>query len=146
MTKNVLHSTIGIILLVTQVITAQTPQSMHLSVEGLRNTEGQLIVFLFNDADSFPTKRDKAFRMKTVPSTSARINVSFDNVPPGTYGAAVYHDENSNGKMDRHWYGPPKEGYGASNDATGTFGPPSFSDAQFKFQRSQDTIKVIIHY
>lgn len=141
----IITRTLGILLL-SQHLSSQSPQTMHLSVEGVKKSEGQLMVFLYSDPDAFPTKREKAFRTKNVPASAAPMIVSFDNIPPGTYGAAVYHDENSNGKMDRHWYGPPKEGYGASNDATGTFGPPAFTDAQFKFLRSQDTIKIIIHY
>lgn len=133
-------------LMVSQGLFAQTPHTMHLSIEGVKKSEGQLMVFLYNDPDAFPTKRERAFMTKIVPAAAGAMIISFDNVPPGTYGAAVYHDENSNGKMDRHWYGPPKEGSGASNDATGTFGPPTFTDAQFKFQRSQDTVKIIIHY
>ena len=134
------------ILLFLQIMAAQTQQSMHLSIAGVKNSEGQLMVFLYTDPDAYPTKRDKAFKTKNVPAVAGSLTVTFDSIPSGTYGVAVYHDENSNGKMDRHWYGPPKEGYGASNDATGTFGPPSFNDAQFKFLRSQDTVKIIIHY
>jgi uncharacterized protein (DUF2141 family) len=32
--------------------------------------------------------------------------------------------------MDTNFVGLPKEGYGASNDAKGTFGPPKFKDAK----------------
>jgi uncharacterized protein (DUF2141 family) len=137
------------VVIASMIVTAATQlfaQSLNVSVHGLRENIGQLMVFVYDNADAFPTKRDKAFRLKKIPVTASPMAISFDNVPPGTYGIAVYHDENNNDKMDRHWYGPPKEGYGASNDAQGTFGPPSFDDAKFKFQRSQDTIKIIIHY
>jgi uncharacterized protein (DUF2141 family) len=29
----------------------------------------------------------------------------FDNLPAGVYAVAVYHDENSNGKLDRGMFG-----------------------------------------
>ena len=120
--------------------------SMIVKVDGLRENSGNLMVFVYDNADAFPTKRDKAFRLKKVPVTSSSMTVSFGDIPSGTYGIAVYHDENTNDKMDRHWYGMPKEGYGASNDAKGSFGPPKFDDSKFDFQRSQDTIKITIHY
>lgn len=104
------------------------------------------MVFVYNTADDFPTKRDKAFRSKKVPVSGPSMLVTFDDVPAGTYGVAVYHDENMNDKMDRSWYGMPKEGYGASNDAKGSFGPPKFDDAKFEFTNGQTTIKIIIHY
>ncbi|NUN69277.1 MAG: DUF2141 domain-containing protein [Bacteroidetes bacterium] len=125
---------------------AQGKQSMTISINGLREAKGQVMVFVYNNADDFPTKRDKAFRAKKVPVTGAAIEVTFDDVPDGTYGVAVYHDENMNDKMDRSWYGMPKEGYGASNDAKGSFGPPSFDDAKFTFPAATKSIPIIIHY
>ena len=119
---------------------------MVVSVAGFRSTEGQIMAFLFSNADDFPTKRDKAFRARKTAVTGTTTVFVFDDVPAGTYGVAVYHDENSNGKMDRHWYGTPMEGYGASNDATGSFGPPKFADAKFKFHSSRDTVHIQLHY
>ena len=56
------------------------------------------------------------------------------HLPPGTYALALIHDENGNGKVDTNWIGMPKEGVGASNNATGTLGPPSWRDAKFELQ------------
>lgn len=131
-------------LLLTGTGAAQTPMTVR--IDGLRNTDGQVMAFLFDNADDFPTKRDRAFRSAKTKVSGASMTVRFDDVPAGTYGVAVYHDENANDKMDRSWYGMPKEGYGASNDATGTFGPPKFKDAQFPFRNAQDTVRITIHY
>ena len=38
---------------------------------------------------------------------------------------------NYNNEMDKNLLGVPKEQYGFSNDAKGSFGPPSFKDASF---------------
>ena len=135
---------LGFMLSVFSFAFAQSSMTIH--VEGLREAKGQLMIFVYNNAEDFPTKRDRAVFSKSVPVTSASMEISFDSVTVGTYGVAVYHDENMNGKMDRHWYGPPKEGYGASNDATGTLGPPQFDDAKFEVNETQTTIKIIIHY
>ncbi len=135
---------LGFMLAVFSFAFAQSPMTIH--VEGLREAKGQLMIFVYNNAEDFPTKRDRAVFSKSVPVTGASMEISFDSVAVGTYGVAVYHDENMNGKMDRHWYGPPKEGYGASNDATGTVGPPSFDDAKFEFNESKKRVKIIIHY
>lgn len=135
---------LGFMLALFSFVHAQS--SMVVSIEGLREAKGQLMVFVYNNAEDFPTKRDRAVFSKSVPVTGASMEISFDSVAVGIYGVAVYHDENMNGKMDRHWYGPPKEGYGASNDATGTLGPPSFDDAKFEFNESKKKVKIIIHY
>ena len=39
-----------------------------------------------------------------------------------------------NGKLDTNWLGIPKEGYGFSNDAKGSFGAPPFSAAGFQYE------------
>jgi len=57
----------------------------------------------------------------------------FRGISPGTYGLSAFHDENNNGKLDTNFLGMPVEDYCASNNARGTFGPPSFGDAKFQY-------------
>jgi uncharacterized protein (DUF2141 family) len=64
----------------------------------------------------------------TMPSTTLVVA----GLPPGTYAAQVFHDENENHKVDRGLIGIPKEGIGFSNDAPIRTGPPSFQEAEFK--------------
>ena len=52
-------------------------------------------------------------------------------LPNGTYAIGIFVDANYNNEMDRNLFGIPKEQYGFSNDAKGSFGPPSFKDASF---------------
>ena len=58
------------------------------------------------------------------------ITYTFE-LPKGTYAIGIFVDANYNNKMDRNFFGVPKEQYGFSNDAKGNFGPPSFKDASF---------------
>jgi uncharacterized protein (DUF2141 family) len=55
--------------------------------------------------------------------------VVFNDLPPGEYAAAVFHDENSSGAFDTNFLGLPEEGYGFSNGTRAGFGPPSFDEA-----------------
>lgn len=57
-----------------------------------------------------------------------RLTLTFDGLEPGEYAVMLYHDENGNGEMDRNLFGLPQEGYGFSNAAKGSFGPPKFRD------------------
>lgn len=66
-------------------------------------------------------------RMVPVRSTSAQTTFQRLNVGE-KYIVAVFQDLNGNEKMDHHFYGPPKEPYGFSNDARGTMGPPDLED------------------
>ena len=61
------------------------------------------------------------------------VEYAFLPASPGVYAVGMLHDENNNGKMDTDMLGIPKEGYGASNDARGSFGPPSVNDARFSY-------------
>jgi uncharacterized protein (DUF2141 family) len=59
---------------------------------------------------------------------------------------SVFHDENSNGKIDRNFMGIPKEGVGASNDAEGRFGPPKFDDARFTYRGGLNVLTIHVRY
>jgi uncharacterized protein (DUF2141 family) len=80
----------------------------------------------------------KGWLKKPVRSAVAKISgrealCSFARVPKGVYGISAFHDENSNGKLDTNLLGIPSEDYCASRNARGSFGPPSFEDAKFKY-------------
>lgn len=99
-------------------------------VKGVQNTKGNILVSVFNDAEAFPKDENRAaYKIKAVPMMDETI-ITIYNVPPGDYAVAVMHDENANGKMDKKGLGFPKEPFGFSNDAMGTFGPPKFKKAK----------------
>jgi uncharacterized protein (DUF2141 family) len=77
---------------------------------------------------------------------NAKAECNFTDIAAGDYAVSVFHDENSNGKLDRNFIGMPKEGVGASNDAKGHFGPPKFNDAQFTYSGGQKTLTIHIQY
>ena len=63
-----------------------------------------------------------------IAATPGKFSHDF-NRPTGTYAIGVFHDVNGNNSLDTNFLGIPKEQYGFGNDATGSFGPPSFNDA-----------------
>ena len=98
----------------------------------LRGGRGACYLALFASADGFPRQASQAVRTLRLPVSGATANFSFENLPPGSYALAVYHDENSNGKLDNNFLGLPTERYGFSNNARSMmFSPPSFGAAQF---------------
>ena len=62
----------------------------------------------------------------SAPAQAGETVVLIEGVPPGTWAVLAYQDENGNKELDRNVIGIPKENYGFSRDAKGTFGPPSF--------------------
>jgi uncharacterized protein (DUF2141 family) len=139
------HLTIlsGIIFLFTLTSQKVGSGNVHVEIKDLKNDKGSIKLTLFNSLDGFPQDAQKAFRTASVTIKDRKAIVDFENLPYGDYAIALLHDENNNNKMDFHFYGMPKEGYGASNDAKGMFGPPKFDDAKFKLEGPDKTI--VIH-
>lgn len=106
-------------------------KGVRLEVSALRDAKGQVGCLLFASADGFPSDHAKAFGEKRVVIQGSRATCVFAEVPPGTYAAIVWHDENLNGKMDKNFVGMPQEGYGASNDVRPSFSAPGFKESSF---------------
>lgn len=98
-------------------------------VTGVRDTAGTIMVALFPDQETF---LKKPLTGKMTKAVQGQVHLTFDNVAPGEYAASIIHDANDNRKLDSNFIGIPKEGFGFSNDAMGTFGPPTFEKAKFK--------------
>jgi uncharacterized protein (DUF2141 family) len=125
----------------------QPPQDqIHVEIAGLRNDKGQAVCSLFSSAGDFPKKMEKAVAHSTSVITNRHAACEFSGVAPGTYAISVFHDENSNGKLDTNIMGIPREGVGASNDAKGHFGPPKFDASAFRFAGGRLELKISIHY
>lgn len=106
-------------------------QNIEIILSGIRNSDGHILVSLFNQTQGWPDKPDKAFRKLRIPAKAGNMKLSLDALPPGKYAFAIIHDENDNLELDTGLFGVPKEGFCFSNDAMGTFGPPSFEDSCF---------------
>ncbi|HUN64895.1 MAG TPA: DUF2141 domain-containing protein [Bacteroidota bacterium] len=116
-------------------------------VAGLRNSNGQIIFSLYNRKDGFPGDSSKTFRYATSGIISDSCMVTFENLPFGQYALFCFHDENSDKKFDRTWYGKPTEGVAFSNNVHGSIlGSPSFEDAKFDFRSREDSLKLTISY
>jgi len=109
---------------------------------GFRSHRGKVLVALFSSAAGFPDAPAKAVRRAEVTIRGRRTSALFRGLPPGTYAVAVLHDEDGNHKMRMGVFGP-KEGYGASRDARGRFGPPRFDDARMTLRAGQ-TLRIRI--
>jgi len=122
-------------LLLGMVPTKNEELSITVTVSGLRNENGYVMVALHNGETEFPG--DDAFKVQSVEVKDGSVELVFEKIPAGEYAIAVMHDENGNEELDFNSYGMPLEGYGFSNEAQGEMGPPDFSDAAFEV--SEDT-------
>ncbi|WP_343731582.1 DUF2141 domain-containing protein [Duganella sp.] len=117
-------------LILTALFAAAAPvfaADLTINVEGIASAEGQVMVAIYNSADTFPTKPVRAL---AVPAHAGSVQLVASDLPPGDYAFALYHDANGNGKLDRNPVGMPTEDYAFSNNAMGKRGAPRFDDAR----------------
>ena len=103
-------------------------------VEGLDSESGEITVDVFAEAHAanFPYSERGVLSEIHRDARAVReagATLSLGDLAPGRYALFAMHDENRNGDLDRNLFGIPTEGYGFSNGATGTVGPPSFDAA-----------------
>mgnify|MGYP003506400901 CR=1 FL=1 len=115
---------------------------LHVEVKGLTEIKGDLMVAVFNQKGQW-LKQASVNRKLGV--TQSVLSVQFDNLPEGEYAVSVFHDLNSNGKLDSNAVGMPTEPYGFSNNAASNFGPPSFDAAKIKLDQSKTAISIRVN-
>ena len=98
------------------------------TIDGLRSDKGDVRLGLFRREGWLDDAKTVGH---AVVKAALPTRIVMPNVPAGTYGIAVFHDENGNGKHDTNFFGLPLEGYGFSRDAPIMLGPPKFEDAMF---------------
>ncbi|MEH6435402.1 DUF2141 domain-containing protein [Massilia sp. DD77] len=78
----------------------------------------------------------------SAPASAAETIVRIEGVPPGTWAVLAYQDVNENKELDRNVLGIPKENYGFSRDARGSFGPPGFEAAAIQVNGDMATAAI----
>jgi len=120
---------------------------IHVKVLDIRNSTGTVDCALFDSPDGFPIEALlSAMNVMVIKVRNTRARCDFEDIPPGTYALAVFHDENMNGKLDTNWLGIPTEGYGFSNDVKALLSAPSFSAASFQYDGGTIDLTISLHY
>jgi uncharacterized protein (DUF2141 family) len=134
------------VLFLTSSMSVRQTGTLTIFISDFRSNKGNVSVALFNNEDAFPKLPEKAVSVMFLPITGNKSMAVFQNLPAGEYAVSVYHDENNKKKMDTNFFGIPKEGVGASNNARGHLGPPKYKDAKFLFNGKSQTIQIQIVY
>jgi len=120
--------------------------TLELEIGEFRNTNGHVLISVFDNADDYPENEEKAVANKKVKVTQKTQRIAIENLPQGEYAVVFLHDENGNEEMDTNFVGAPTEGYGASNDAVNTFSAPKYQDAKFLLEGEKKSLKLKIFY
>ena len=109
-----------------------TQQTCSIVISEVSNNRGHVMIALYKNASDFPDNPQKALVTRRVAAALGTVTVNIPDLAAGTYAFAIFHDENDNLKLDKGFFGIPKEGFCFSRQAMGTFGPPDFKDAAFE--------------
>ena len=142
MKKNAL---ITIVLLSAIATKSHATETADLVIEmrGIQSIEGQAIFILMNSESSYHGKTP-VYDKKTVPINQKFVSAEFPKIPTGQYSAVVYHDINSNGKLDSYFFGKPKEPYGFSNNARNPIGIPEFDESKFELTPDSFSFAIVV--
>ncbi len=120
--------------------------TLRLKITRLRNDRGKVNLSLYRSAEGYPSDSKKAFKNSIADIRHGTCEITFTHLPQGSYAISLIHDENGNGKMDTGFFGIPKEGYGASNDAKALLGPPKYADARFLLDKPEVHMEIRVRY
>ncbi len=115
--------------------------TLIVQVKDLTTDDGNLRFSLFDSKENF---MKRPVRAELVEISDRKGTWIVENLPYGEYAVLVHHDIDGSGKMERHWYGKPKEPTGASNDAPSKFGPPKYKHAKFQFESAELTLTITV--
>lgn len=104
---------------------------LTIQIDHVTKAKGEILLAIFTDKESY-LKDDKAIPLVVAASKIGSITTSIE-LEYGTYAISIFHDVNSNKKLDVNGLGIPVEPYGFSNKAPAPFGPPPFNMASFEF-------------
>ena len=96
---------------------------LTVEVQGLKDGKGRVLVAVYDRSDDF---LQKPVRTSAVGAGAGKVQVVIHDLPAGEYALSAFKDDNGNGKLDANPVGMPIEPYGFSNDAAGSYGPPSY--------------------
>ena len=122
---------------------ADSISTLVIKIKNIPSVEGRIFLAIFNNKLDFDSKSNPVFSgIQYVNNDSIFIIV--DSLQSGDYAISTYHDLNANGILDANAFGIPTESFGFSNNALGTFGPPSFDQSKFNCDGKKDLYQEII--
>jgi uncharacterized protein (DUF2141 family) len=104
----------------------------------LRNNNGKILL-------EFSNEKEEILKGISEDIADNKCIIRIPNLKPGTYAFRYFHDENNDEEINTNFMGIPREGYGFSNNAKGSFGPPSFDKMLFELTKS-DTLHCTPNY
>lgn len=133
-----------LILVVACAPMAAVAGDLTVTVAEVPSAQGAVLGALYRADASFMDQAKAVARFR-IPAKAGSVSTVIHNLPAGRYALSAFHDANGNGKLDRNSMGIPTEGYGFSNDAQGSGGPPSAAQAAFSFDGKAKAVTLTLN-
>jgi len=126
---------------------AESTTSLTVVVNGIRNKTGEICMRVYNSEKGFPNNAKSEVKSGCTKITGNSIQEVFSGLKPGTYAVAVVDDQNGDHKLNKDFFGIPKEGFGISQNPTVSIstGTPKFKNSSFKVDKNT-TINIFLKY
>ena len=121
-------------------------QSLKVSITGLRNNKGSVIMGFYNNDKAFEDETPLFTKVESKATTVNHVlTLNYTGIKPGTYGIVLLDDENNNNKMDFGWI-LPEEGYGFSNYWHTSLTKPKVAKFSFTITNENKAVEIKVKY
>lgn len=117
-------------------------ETLTIRVETTSNT-GTLRAAVYDSQSAFDA--DQMVSDAVGPAIQGTSVLVVENLKPGTYGIALFHDQNENGKLDTNLFGAPNEPFGFSNNPKIGFSAPKFDAFKFEFDGTPQDLNITLN-
>lgn len=121
-------------------------QTLKVSITGLRNNKGSVIMGFYNNDKAFEDETPLFTKIESKASTINHVlTLNYTGIKPGTYGIVLLDDENNNNKMDFGWI-LPEEGYGFSDYWHTSLTKPKVAKFSFTITNENKSVEIKVKY
>ena len=118
-------------------------RNVTINISGLESNKGQVVVVLYKKGQEFANLEKYYKKQIQKQIVDKRATIVIKNIPDGEYSFVVFHDENSDGELEKAWYGMPKEGIANSGNHTKR---PNYDNTKFTITGSDKVFNLKINY
>ena len=119
----------------------EAKHQLIVKVSGAKPNTGQVALSLFSSPENY-LKNPLVKKLKPIDNKGQTYFV-IDHLASGNYAVSVIYDEDNNGRLNKGFLGIPTELVGFSNNARGTFGPPTFKETSFQLSEKK-AIEIVL--
>ena len=130
--------------LLTSFVNNENPQ-LTIEIQNIDILEGNIRIGVFNTSEKF-LKEGLSFKNYVIAVKNTTVTIIIDDLPKGEYAFLLYHDKNSDGKLNQNFLGIPKEPFGFSNNVRPKIAKPTFDECKFLLEKDKKLQVKIGHY